>query len=201
MSPDDVRAKLASGASFLDDPRSVLRPDARDAAILVPLLFAPEGVCTYVLVRASGLRDHAGEVSFPGGRQDADEDLVGTALREAHEEIGLDPGLVEIVAELDHLVTVSARFALTPYVGLLAARPTLVPDDREVDLVFDVALSELEEELGGKVKNVHFTDVFENGEMTFDYRLRDGVVRTSNALRLLQMAGIDVEADDKLTGD
>jgi hypothetical protein len=65
----------------------------------------------------------------------------------------------------------------------------------------DVALSELEEELGGKVKNVHFTDVFENGEMTFDYRLRQGVVKTSNALRLLQMAGIDVEADDKLTDD
>jgi hypothetical protein len=63
----------------------------------------------------------------------------------------------------------------------------------------DVALSELEEELRGKVKNVHFTDVFLNGEMTFDYRLQDGVVRTSNALRLLQMAGIDVEADDKLT--
>lgn len=62
----------------------------------------------------------------------------------------------------------------------------------------DVALSELEEELRGKVKNVHFTDVFQNGEMTFDYRLQPGVVRTSNALRLLQMAGIDVEADDKL---
>lgn len=63
----------------------------------------------------------------------------------------------------------------------------------------DVALSELEEELAGKVKNVHFTDVFKDGEMTFDYRLQPGVVRTSNALRLLQMAGIDVEADDKLT--
>jgi hypothetical protein len=65
----------------------------------------------------------------------------------------------------------------------------------------DVALSELEAELGGRVKNVHFTDVFEGGEMTFDYRLRQGVVRTSNALRLLKMAGIEVEADDKLTGD
>ena len=65
----------------------------------------------------------------------------------------------------------------------------------------DVALSELEEELAGRVKNVHFTDVFEGGEMTFDYRLRQGVVRTSNALRLLKMAGIEVEADDKLTGD
>jgi DNA mismatch repair ATPase MutS len=67
----------------------------------------------------------------------------------------------------------------------------------------DIALSELEEELahdagGMRVTNVHFTDVFEGGEMRFDYRLRPGVVRTSNALRLLKMAGIDVEEDTSL---
>jgi hypothetical protein len=60
----------------------------------------------------------------------------------------------------------------------------------------DVALSELEEELPGRVSNVHFTDVFEDGEMKFDFKLRDGVVRTSNALRLLAMAGVDVQVDD-----
>jgi DNA mismatch repair ATPase MutS len=60
----------------------------------------------------------------------------------------------------------------------------------------DVALAALEREYPDKVKNVHFTDVIENGEMRFDYRLREGVVRTSNALRLLAMAGIDVAADD-----
>ncbi|MDQ3035579.1 MAG: DNA mismatch repair protein MutS [Myxococcota bacterium] len=63
----------------------------------------------------------------------------------------------------------------------------------------DVALSDLDREMPGRVGNVHFTDVFENGEMTFDYRLRDGVVKTSNALRLLQQAGIEVDADDALT--
>lgn len=62
----------------------------------------------------------------------------------------------------------------------------------------DIALHELEAELGGRVKNVHFTDVFVGGEMTFDYRLRPGVVKTSNALRLLSMAGIDVEVDTRL---
>ena len=63
----------------------------------------------------------------------------------------------------------------------------------------DIALSELEEELHGKVKNFHFTDVLaEDGEMIFDYRLRPGVVKTSNALRLLALAGVEVEADDKL---
>jgi hypothetical protein len=63
----------------------------------------------------------------------------------------------------------------------------------------DIALSELEEELDGRVKNFHFTDVLApDGEMIFDYRLREGVVKTSNALRLLAMAGVEVEADDKV---
>lgn len=67
----------------------------------------------------------------------------------------------------------------------------------------DIALARLEEELAGdpeapKVHNVHFTDVLVDGEMSFDYRLREGVVRTSNALRLLRLAGIDVEGDDSL---
>jgi hypothetical protein len=68
----------------------------------------------------------------------------------------------------------------------------------------DIALSELEDELaadpsGMRVTNVHFTDVFEHGEMKFDYRLRPGVVKTSNALRLLKMAGIDVDEDTSLS--
>jgi hypothetical protein len=60
----------------------------------------------------------------------------------------------------------------------------------------DVALAELEDELPGQVQNVHFTDVFEDGEMRFDYTLREGVVKTSNALRLLAMAGIEVPDSD-----
>jgi hypothetical protein len=62
----------------------------------------------------------------------------------------------------------------------------------------DIGLSDLADELPGKARNVHFTDVFEAGEMRFDFTLRDGVVKTSNALRLLSMAGIDVEVDDAL---
>ncbi len=60
----------------------------------------------------------------------------------------------------------------------------------------DVALADLEEQYPGRIENVHFTDVMKGGEMLFDYQLRGGVVRTSNALRLLQMAGVEVEVDD-----
>lgn len=63
----------------------------------------------------------------------------------------------------------------------------------------DIALSELSTELPNHAHNVHFTDVFEGGEMLFDYKLREGVVKTSNALRLLKLAGIEVEVDDALS--
>ena len=88
---------------------------------------------------------HQGEIAFPGGKLEPtlDSDLRATALREANEEIGLDPGSVEIVAELDGIGTVASRFVIAPFVGMLSGRPELRPDPREVVRVFDVALGEL----------------------------------------------------------
>jgi 8-oxo-dGTP pyrophosphatase MutT (NUDIX family) len=109
-------------------------------------VFEEDGEARVVLTkRPQTMPSHQGEIAFPGGKHERglDGDLRATALREAREEIGLDPAVVEIVAELDHMVTVSAWFDLAPFVGLLPARPALVPDAREVDAVLDVALSEL----------------------------------------------------------
>jgi 8-oxo-dGTP pyrophosphatase MutT (NUDIX family) len=139
----DVRAACAA----LPPPRpgDGVRPETRPAAVLVAL-FEEAGEARLILTRRpETMPSHQGEIAFPGGKFEAgtDADLQATALREAHEEIGLDPGLVEVVAELDHMVTVSAWFDLVPFVGLLPGRPALVPHEREVDAVFDVALSEL----------------------------------------------------------
>ena len=115
----------------------------RPSAVLCPL-FEEDGAARVVLTRrSSALRSHTGQVSFPGGRLDEGEEPVTAALREAKEEVGLDPGTVEIVGELSPLVTISSGAAITPFVGVLPGRPDLHPNPSEVERVFDVALTEL----------------------------------------------------------
>ncbi len=90
------------------------------------------------------MRSHSGEVSFPGGRQDDDDaDLWATALREAHEEIDLDPDSVEPIGELDHLATVTSRSFIVPYVGALDGRPRTTANPTEVSAVLHVPVADL----------------------------------------------------------
>ncbi len=98
--------------------------------------------------RPDTMPSHQGEIAFPGGKLDVgvDGSLRDAALREAHEEIGLEPDDVDVVAELASMTTVAGRFVLTPFVGLLPACPRLAPDFTEVVSVFDVALSDLLDE-------------------------------------------------------
>jgi 8-oxo-dGTP pyrophosphatase MutT (NUDIX family) len=120
-------------------PTSVARP----AAVLVPL-FEEGGETRVVLtVRSDRLRSHQGEVAFPGGRIEGDEGVVAAALREADEEVGLQPELVTVVGSLTTLPTVSSNTVMTPVVATLEDRPSLVASPAEVDRVFDVALCDL----------------------------------------------------------
>jgi 8-oxo-dGTP pyrophosphatase MutT (NUDIX family) len=119
-----------------------------DAAVLVPL-FPRDGELHAVFTRRrDDLRRHAGEISFPGGRQDPGEDLRQTALREAHEEIGLDPGDVELVGALAPTPTVVTSYAIYPFVGVIAPATAWRPSAGEVAEVLELSLPKLKQGYG-----------------------------------------------------
>jgi 8-oxo-dGTP pyrophosphatase MutT (NUDIX family) len=115
-----------------------------DAAVLVPLYLHGGGLVAVLTERRADLRRHAGEISFPGGRQDhPDEDLRRTALREAEEEIGLSPDDVELVGALPPVGTFVTGYRVFPFVGLIAAGNAWTPQETEVEQVLELPLSEL----------------------------------------------------------
>ena len=111
------------------------------AAVLIPLVLKKEGLSVLLTQRTNHLRDHAGQISFPGGRMDPeDQSPNDTALRESQEEIGLDPKRVEIIGHMPQYLTVSG-YSVTPVVGLVQAQAEYVLDEFEVADVFEVPLS------------------------------------------------------------
>jgi 8-oxo-dGTP pyrophosphatase MutT (NUDIX family) len=121
------------------------------AAVLVALYGWPEEPGLIFTERRSDLRRHAGEISFPGGRQDpGDRDLAATALREAEEEIALDPAAVELAGALAPVSTFVTGYRVHPYVGLVAgpAELGLQPNPDEVETVLTLSLGLLREGYG-----------------------------------------------------
>lgn len=113
------------------------------SAVLVAL-FEEEGETHVILTRRSlSLRHHRGEIALPGGRSEGNETATATALREANEEIGLDPELVAPIGWLSPIVTFASGSSIWPIVGFLTSRPPLRIDPAEVDRVFAVTLAEL----------------------------------------------------------
>ena len=110
------------------------------AAVLIPLLLKNDGISVLLTQRTDHLHDHAGQISFPGGRMDpGDSDPTDTALRESQEEIGLDPQGVEIIGHLPQYLTVSG-YSVTPVVALVKPQAEYALDAFEVADIFEVPL-------------------------------------------------------------
>ena len=139
-----LRAALAAPAS--EPPLEGDLPELRAratlrAAVLIAITDRPApGVI--LTVRREHMRTHAGQIAFPGGRIDAGEDAVAAALREAHEELVLDPGAADVVATLEPYRTVTG-YHVTPVIAVIAPDLPLTPHEHEVADWFEAPLDYL----------------------------------------------------------
>jgi len=155
LEPASLRARFQTPPDWqpeiTDENRHVIASDiiakrnavgkVTKAAVLIPLVLKEDGLWVLLTQRTNHLRDHAGQISFPGGRMDSEDRSPNeTALRESEEEIGLDPKRVEIIGHLPQYLTVSG-YSVTPVVGLVQAQAEYVLDEFEVADVFEVPLS------------------------------------------------------------
>src|SRR5512133_961470 len=135
---DRFRAALASRP-----PRPLHIDGFRPAAVLLPLLRRPEGPTLLFTRRTTRVPQHKGEISFPGGGAEDGEDAVAAALREAREEVGLDPAAVEVLGIMDAVPAVSF-YVVTPVVAAIAEPPeSFRPEEFEVLEPFEVPLARL----------------------------------------------------------
>ena len=146
MTPSMIAERLADPAvlarvsrSFSDDAEMVSPGPTVQAAVLVPLVAHPEPTVLLTL-RSARLSSHAGQVSFPGGRMEPGETPEAAAVREAAEEVGLDPRLPELIGRLPEHLT-GTGYHVTPVVALVPPPLALTPDPAEVAEAFELPLS------------------------------------------------------------
>ncbi|SFM44369.1 NUDIX hydrolase [Marinobacter zhejiangensis] len=114
--------------------------DYPEAGILLPVTNSPGNPEIVLTLRSSNLSTHSGQVAFPGGKRDVgDRSLADTALRESHEEIGLQPEVVEIIAPLSQVMS-RHGILVTPYVGLIPDEVRLLANPGEIDSIFKVPI-------------------------------------------------------------
>jgi 8-oxo-dGTP pyrophosphatase MutT (NUDIX family) len=144
LGPASLRHRFAAPPAWqpeaLGDGARLVQGQPLPASVLVPLVMREGGLNVLLTRRTDHLRDHAGQISFPGGRAEAhDADAVATALREAEEEVGLHRRHVEVIGALPHYTTITS-YVVTPVVALVEPGFTLALDSFEVAEAFEVPL-------------------------------------------------------------
>jgi 8-oxo-dGTP pyrophosphatase MutT (NUDIX family) len=162
--------------------------------VLVPV-YNNEGKCYIIFTqRTNNVKEHKGQISFPGGARQDGESLLDTALRESWEEIGLAPADVEILGELDDTLTVASNYIVTPFVGIIPWPHNLKADGWETDEIIEVPVSALSDKSSREDKN----EVIEGKPVTsYFYHYGDRVIWGATARILHQFLGLYARAMTK----
>jgi 8-oxo-dGTP pyrophosphatase MutT (NUDIX family) len=177
------------------DALSVHDKECREASVLVLLHPQPDGTPAVPLtVRRDHLPDHPGQISFPGGQREGDETLDATALREAEEEVALNPTAVSLLGTLTPLYIPPSNFCVHPHVGIVRQTPSLTPTDREVEQVLHVPLNHLLDPETRVVEPwpLHGTEV----EVPY-YQVEDHTVWGATAMMLAELLAVVRDVIDR----
>jgi 8-oxo-dGTP pyrophosphatase MutT (NUDIX family) len=123
--------------------KSVTDPKRTPSAVLLPIYYKEEQCYILFTQRTNNVKEHKGQISFPGGARQDGENLLDTALREACEEIGLAPAEVEVLGELDDTATTTSNFVVTPFVGVITWPNNIKADGWETDEIIEVPIAAL----------------------------------------------------------
>lgn len=156
------------------------------AAVLAPLFEDDSGLIRVILTkRPDTMPTHAGHIAFPGGRPEpGDDGPVGTATREANEEVGIDPGQVEVLGFLPAVDTVEFSLMVVPVVARISTPLGLVPSDREVDRIYTPRLADLAD-------RANWWHVPWNGWKVWYYDLEGDTLWGATARMVRQLVGLD----------
>jgi len=128
---------------------------ARLSGVLILFYPIDTGIHTVLIQRPTYDGVHSGQVAFPGGRkEEQDKDIIATALREAHEEIGIDMRLTQVLGRLTDLYVPPSNFLISPVVGYSFQRPRFVLDKNEVEAIIEPQITELTDEKATGVKSI-----------------------------------------------
>ena len=159
-----LRSRLA-----LRERSALTDTGARPAAVLVPIVASSSGLQLLCFERSHEVLEHKGEICLPGGSvETSDRGIIDAALREAREELGIEPSHVEVLGLLDDVHTTVSNYAITPVAGFIAQRPTVVGDPLEV----------------ARPIFVHLSDLLTLGVEAYELRAPDGTMRTIYAYHI-----------------
>lgn len=171
--------------------QTITDPKRIPSAVLVPIYYK-EGQC-YILFtrRTEKVKEHKGQISFPGGARQDGENLLDTALRESREEIGLTPADVEILGQLDDTLTVVSNYIVTPFVGVIPWPYELKADGWETDEIIEAPITALLTNASREKK----TEVIDGKKVTsYFYHYQGRVIWGATARILHQFLDIFVRA-------